>query len=278
LSATGGHDGRDRTRIAGQAPAQSVVPRAVVGPTDGTRYERIRSGTTTVVGRADLMPALLQTTASGTAHEWAAAQPDRRTFRGRLAAYAVRLPLDGPAVVVRRNHHGGALARLRGDRFFYPRAARELSIARYLRDEGIATPEVVGIVVYHDSWFSRRSDVITRELPSGHDLGAFLRADPSAADRAAAWDAVASLLHALATVGAWHADLNVKNIHLSVTDAQWTAAVLDVDRITLGEPGIIVGQANRQRLLGSIAKWERLHGVRVSDEERAVLRVREAAA
>ena len=70
----------------------------------------------------------------------------------------------------------------------------------------------------------------------------------------------------------------MKNIHLSVTDAQWTAAVLDVDRITLGEPGIIVGQANRQRLLGSIAKWERLHGVRVSDEERAVLRVREAAA
>jgi hypothetical protein len=242
------------------------------------RYERITRGTTTVFGRTDQMAALLHATDGRTLYEWAAAQPTRREFQGRLPAYAVTLPFDGPGVVVRRSHHGGLMAKVRGDRFFIPRAMRELTLSRYLRDEGIATPEVVGVAIYRDSWFSRRSDVATAELAAGHDLGEFLRLDVAPDHRHAAWQAVAALLHTMAAIGAWHADLNVKNIHVHEVDGVYHAAVLDVDRIKLGEPGLIVAQANHQRLLRSIAKWEQLHGVRVSADERALLTAREAAA
>ncbi len=249
----------------------------MVDTDDLSRYERFTQGNLTLIARVDLMTAFIHAAMTRSIHAWAAAQAGRREFEGRLPAYAVRLPFDGPAVVVRHNHHGGWLARLRGDRFFLPRAFHELSLSRLLRQAGISTPEVLGVAVYRINWYSRSSDVVTAELPPGRDFGTLLREETTGDERRAAWTAVAALLHALAAVGAWHADLNVKNIHLSNAGDAWTASVLDVDRIRLGEPGLIVAKANRTRLLRSLDKWERLYGVRITAAERALLDVAEAA-
>jgi hypothetical protein len=235
-------------------------------------YDRQVVGSTTIVARRDLMAAFVHATHGGSLYEWAARQPERRAFTGRLPAYAVRLPFDGPAVVVRHNHHGGWMAKLRGDRFVLPRAPLELAVAEFLRSRDIATPAVLGFVITRESFFTKRSDVATAELPSGFDLGAVLTDPHATALRTEAWPAVRHLLHDLAAAGAWHPDLNVKNIHLSrADDGTVRAAVLDVDRVRLGEPGEIVAKANAGRLRRSLERWQRQYGVQLSADERAML-------
>jgi len=242
-------------------------------------YDRLDAGDARIVARKDLLAAFAHAIQRGTLYEWAAAHPERRTFTGRLPAYAVRLPLDGPAVVIRHNHHGGLMARLRGDRFILPRAPREAMIASYLAHHGVATPAVLGFVVYRESFFVKRADVATEELPDGMDLGDLLGDPGSLRMREEIWVAVRDLLHQLAAVGAWHPDLNAKNIHVSRTlDGHLRAAVLDVDRVRLGEPGEIVARANRDRLRRSLRKLEAQQRLTLSPSDWAALTIAAGAA
>jgi 3-deoxy-D-manno-octulosonic acid kinase len=192
---------------------------------------------------------------AGTLHEWAAQQPEREEMRGRGVIYSVDLPTIPPTpVVIRRNRHGGLLRALTGEYFLTPtRAPLELATSLRLAAAGILTPEVIAYAIYPAAGIFARSDVMTRRLPEGDDLPAvWEKADK--ADRDSVLSAVARLLVALAGAGAWHADLNLKNIYIAGAGADRSAYLLDVDRVTFpGGSGIAA--RNFKRLARSARKW-----------------------
>jgi hypothetical protein len=209
--------------------------------------------------------AVRDTFGFGTIYDWAAAQKSPDLMRGRGIAYGVmlsagRAPEHSTAVVVRRNRHGGVLRFLTGEHFLLPtRAPLELAVAARLAEVGIPTPEVIACAVYPVAGMFGRSDVMTRRLPPGDDLpAAWKGADESR--REAMLDAVAGLLRGLAAAGAWHADLNLKNIYVSADRDTPQTYLLDVDRVTFpGSAG--VADRNFQRLARSARKWRERWGL-----------------
>lgn len=241
-----------------------------------------------VVCRAEAADGVLAALAAGgTLHAWAAAHPDRRTFRGRAPTYAAPLPGGAGDVVVRHAWHGGLLRGVTRDLYLPPtRAPRELRASAWLRAAGVRTPEVVAYARYPAPFGLRRADVATRLVPGALDLAAVLRAgapDPQADALRPAWvEATAALLGALARAGARHPDLNLKNVLLAPTPGGPAGAVaawaLDVDVVDVPRATPAAGPApadrvkaahvgNLARLRRSLAKWRRLHGLPVTDAE-----------
>ncbi|HJV35507.1 lipopolysaccharide kinase InaA family protein [Geomonas sp.] len=223
-----------------------------------------------VLARDWAVEAVREAVASQTLYEWAAAQPSPDLMRGRGISYGVDLPAGATAeastpVVVRRNRHGGLLRFLTGEHFLLPtRAPLELETALRLMKAGIPTPEVVACVVYPVAGLFGRSDVMTRRLPKGDDLPAVWRdADDEA--REALLSAVGALLTALAAAGAWHADLNLKNIYIAGDGGSPTAYLLDVDRVTFPRTAE-VAKRNYERLARSARKWRERWGLDFSEE------------
>lgn len=220
-------------------------------------YTRLRVGDADAVVQDSATTAVREALGMGTLYDYATSHPERRELVGRRPAYAVPLPSGGPQVVVRRSQHGGLLAQFTRDLFLPPtRAPYELLVTLLLAREGVATPPVIAYAVYPAGPLLRRSDVATAEV-RGEDLSVVLGNGPneSASD---AWLApVSELLKGLARAGAWHPDLNIKNILLASTDAGDTRAyVLDVDRIQFHPPqDPNVRLANFQRLERSLRKW-----------------------
>ena len=207
-------------------------------------------------------------------YQWAAAQPDRKEFGGRIPAYSVLLPGQERRVVVRHSHHGGLLGRLQGDVFLPPtRAPYELLVSHLLGGLGVRTPLVVAIAVYPVRRFFRRSDVVSLELP-GRDLGKALRDAPDPDVRRGWLTSIAALIRSLTTVGAWHPDLNVGNVLLVESGPQaWDAYVLDIDRLQFAPPSDPnVREANLDRLERSIRKFRSRFGVGFDDAEMRQLR------
>ncbi|NVN89327.1 MAG: hypothetical protein HXX11_01875 [Desulfuromonadales bacterium] len=236
-------------------------------PVDG--YVRFQHGDCHVVACEWAAPAIRGALAQGTLHEWAAAQDTCDPMRGRGISYGVMLPA-GPAlqsqtpVVVRRNRHGGLFRFLTGEYFLMPtRAPLELATALRLAGAGVATPQVIAYAVYPFSRFFARSDVMTRRLPEGADFpDVWRRADASGRD--ALLRAVARLLCDLSRAGAWHADLNLKNIYIAGRASDVTPYVLDVDRVTF--PGGKCASRNFQRLARSVRKWRDKWGLDFTED------------
>ena len=210
---------------------------------------------------------------TGTLHDWAALQPLREEMHGRGVIYSVDLPtIPATPVVVRRNRHGGLLHGLTGEYFLTPtRAPVELATSLRLAAAGIPTPEVIAYAIYPAAGIFARSDVMTRRLPEGDDVPAAWK-KASKADRDSALVAVARLLGALARAGAWHADLNLKNIYISGSGAELTAYLLDVDQVTFpGGSGIAA--RNFKRLARSARKWRARWGLDFDEASLARLAV-----
>jgi hypothetical protein len=206
-----------------------------------------------------------------TLQEWAALQPLREEMRGRGIIYSVDLPTNpATSVVVRRNRHGGLLHGLTGDCFLTPtRAPLELTTSLRLATAGIPTPEVVAYAIYPAAGIFARSDVMTRRLPDGDDFPAAWKSS-NRADRNLMLAAVARLLKALVVAGAWHADLNLKNLYIAGTGADLTAYLLDVDRVTFPNGRDIAGR-NFKRLARSARKWRASWGLDFDEESLAQL-------
>ena len=234
-------------------------------------YMRVTAARSAVVVRDDLVEDARALLADGNLYEAAARDLAARTLQGRGTAYAIALPVSGLRVVVRRNRHGGLLARLTRDLFLAPtRAPHELAVALRLAAAGVRTPAVVMYGVDRAYVAFRRADIVTEEIVGGTDLATYMQPDAVAGLRASAWDAAIVLVHTLDAAGARHHDLNVKNILLVPRGDTLEAWVLDVDRVVFGGPSSAkVRQGNAARLLRSARKWR--------DERGAVFEERDAA-
>jgi 3-deoxy-D-manno-octulosonic acid kinase len=209
----------------------------MIGPPH-PEYQFLETPIASGVALASLLPPLRAIVEAQSLYAYAATVTGRRELAGRGPAYAI--PLGRDRVVVRHVRHGGALAAITRDVFLAPtRAPYELAVSHRLRDGGVPTPEVLAYVTYPVARFLRRADVVTREIPDAVDLGTLLGAATlTADDRAALWAMVTELIEALATVGAYHADLNVTNVLVAPDAAgRRTAHAIDVDRVVWGHPG-----------------------------------------
>lgn len=245
---------------------------------DGPRGVRI----TTLADFASPIAALLQD--GVTLYEAAARSGHGPVFHGRAPAYGLRLQIGDAGrverLVVRHNLHGGAFARITGDRFFGPgRTELELGASLRLRDAGIPTPRIAATVTYPAGLGCTRADVATELVAASQDLGAYL-VDADLARRQRALAATGALLDLLAAAGARHHDLNAKNVLIQAPEAgPWKAHALDVDRVEFLSPrdGAVMDR-NVDRLLRSIEKHRRLHGALVTDGELVALRDRRTGA
>ena len=169
---------------------------------------------------------------------------------GRAAA--LFLHYAGQDLVLRHYHRGGLLGGLWQDRYVWTgwqrtRAYREWQLLWALHNQGLPVPEPLAARVQRHGFFYR-ADLITRRIPEAQSL---LDAAQQGAIDLKTWQRVGACLAEFHRSGAWHADLNARNILL--TESQ--VYVIDWDRGRLGvrEPQRLA--ANIQRLRRSLEKW-----------------------
>jgi hypothetical protein len=242
-------------------------------------YERFEVNGARVVAAKSCSSGIREVLEREALYDFAARQPDAVALVGRAPVFAVTLPGGCGRAVVRHNMRGGWMAKFSKDLFFLPtRGFRELIASLRLRANGVSTPEVLAYVSYPKNMLLRRADVVTREIPNGHDLSVALAKITDHHHRVMVLDAVVGLLKALTQAGAHHQDLNLKNILLTAGEGPGLDAhVLDVDRVRFSSPGSpLVAQANLDRLIRSLRKWRDLHGLPFSAEDEEFLRLRSA--
>jgi hypothetical protein len=240
-------------------------------------YERFEVSGARVVAAASCSASIRGVLEKERLYEYAARQPDAVPLVGRAPVFAVELPGGCGRVVVRHNMRGGWMAKLSKDLFVLPtRGFRELIASLRLRASGVSTPEVVAYVSYPKNLVMRRSDVATREISNGHDLSVALAKITDHTHRVMVLDAVVKLLRSLTQAGAYHQDLNLKNVLLTAGDGPGLDAhVLDVDRVRFSSPGSpLVAKANLDRLFRSLRKWRDIHGLPYSAEDEEHIRLR----
>lgn len=218
-------------------------------------YDELRIGGIRIVVRSSFTDAVRVAMAGGTLFSFAAHQPGARALAGRGTAWASTLP-DGDGIVVRHSRHGGVLAPITRDLFLWPtRAPTELESTLRLARSGVPCPELLAYVVYPAWGMLARADVATRRL-EGADLPDAWRSARTASEHAVIMEAVATLLRQLHHAGAWHPDLNLKNVFIVPGANGRQAFVLDVDRVRFGEPrSRHIGRRNLDRLLRSARRW-----------------------
>jgi len=131
---------------------------------------------------------------------------------------------------------------------------------------GVLTPDVVAYAVYGPGPLLR-SDVVTAHV-DGIDFPSAWAAIAGQAERDAMLDAVATLLRGLQAAGAWHQDLNVRNVLVSRAGGATRAWVLDVDRVVFRAPGgRVAAVRNARRFAHSVTKWRTRHGLDLGEDQ-----------
>lgn len=229
-------------------------------------YETWEIGAARAVVRRDVASAVRAALEQrGSLYDWAARQPAREAFAGRGAAYGVAL--GGVAAVVRHARRGGLLGPLLGDRYAgAPRYLTELAWSRRLAGAGIPTPPFLAGITY-PAGLTHRADVATGRI-TGRDLAGLFFGDvpPGPDARDATWRAVGRLVRSLHDAGWVHPDLQLRNVLVGGTPPQ--AWLLDVESCR-DAAGATARHRNLERFYRSWAKWNRLHGPRLGDRDRA---------
>jgi tRNA A-37 threonylcarbamoyl transferase component Bud32 len=135
---------------------------------------------------------------------------------GRAPIRIIDLPGWGEAVV-RRCHHGGALAAVTRDRLWGPRRPlRELAVSATARERGVPTPELLAVYLHPAGGPIRKACVVSRRIPEGTDLRAWIRSrSRERRARRALLMQVARAVSTLHAAGCDHADLNLGNLLLA---------------------------------------------------------------
>jgi 3-deoxy-D-manno-octulosonic acid kinase len=220
-------------------------------------YRRLEGITPLAVAHERFADTVTRLLAAGPLYQWAATHPERREYQGRGPVYSAPLPDGGPRVVVRHARRGGLLAPLLRDVYLPPTpAVSELLISAILVRGGVPTPPVLAFATYAVAGILRRLDVMTVEV-EGSDLATALAQAASPGERQALHAPVARLLGAMLNAGAWHQDLNARNILLTTREqGQVLGLVVDVDRVRFAPPGDPhVRDANLARLRRSMEKF-----------------------
>ena len=228
----------------------------------------------TAAARHDVADAVRQALAAGgTLYRWAANRPGRTAFVGRGEAYGVAL--GATPAVVRHARHGGLLAPLLGDVFVgRPRFYLEAELSRRLASGGVRTPAVLAGVRYR-AGPGHRADVATEQV-AGADLVELFFGDrpPAGPARAAALEALGTLVRHLHDLGYVHPDLQLRNLLLTGDPGSPRAWLLDVDTCRPMRRDRDAERArNLARFYRSWAKWNDLRGQRLTDADRALFSV-----
>jgi hypothetical protein len=231
-------------------------------------FVRFVVGKATVVCARHVVDGVRAALEHGTLYHFAERNPRGRAMSGRGVVYAVPLLDDVEQVVIRHNHHGGLFAGITRDLFpLFTRAPRELETSERLRAVRIPTPVMLGYAEYEAFPGVYRADVMSREVEHSFDLSVAITSTDNGL-RVRALHATASLVRSLVNAGAWHKDLNVKNVLLHPTAGDGLEAmVLDVDRVTFPDSTHDIRELNVARLMRSARKWQLNQGACVTDAE-----------
>jgi hypothetical protein len=134
---------------------------------------------------------------------------------------------------------------------------------------------VVAAAVYPAGPFYR-GDLVTERVAGARELADVLFGadgiDIGSPLRLEALRETNRLIEAISAAGAYHPDLNVKNVLVETGSTPLRVHLLDLDRCQVGGPRTAAaGRRMRRRLLRSTAKWEARTGHRLSGHERAAL-------
>jgi 3-deoxy-D-manno-octulosonic acid kinase len=173
----------------------------------------------------------------------------RQRTKGRRSAFV--FTLDGHEFVLRHYWRGGLIGRLVEDSYLWLGAARSRPLREWkllqqlsVADQPVPHPAALRIV---RRGLRYRADLITLRLPAGETLADHLeRAPLDAAD----WRRIGATIAALHHHGAFHADLNARNILLGGEGVY----VIDWDRGEQRRPAARWQRANLARLRRSLDK------------------------
>jgi tRNA A-37 threonylcarbamoyl transferase component Bud32 len=182
----------------------------------------------------------------------------QESVEGRRTHAVVELTGETRAVV-RYYTHGGLLRKVTRDRFAgSERFFDEVRVSEHMREQGVNTPEVLGLVVQAGKLGFCRGALVTRMVEGGRDVLEYLRSkegreqitDPRV--RRTLIRSAAQEVRKMHDAGVCHADLHIKNLLLAPDGEIY---ILDLDRAKLhGKPGVSRRLANLIRLGRSIEK------------------------
>lgn len=241
-------------------------------------FEELRHGSVRVWVRPGALSWVEEALArSGSLHSAARREAAGETdLHGRAPVFVV--PPTDPRWAVRHNVRGGTIAPVLGDRYLrlgLPRPFRETLASERLRSIGIPTPEVIAAAVYPAGPIYR-ADLMTGYVPDASDLSRILFGDAGGTDPALevrALELAGVILRQLGTEGAWHPDVNVKNLLVQKAGGSIRVHLIDLDGFQWSRrtpPDRLAGRMHR-RLLRSIAKWEARTGRKLIPAAREAL-------
>lgn len=157
--------------------------------------------------------------------------------------------------VLRRYLRGGWVARISRQSYFFTtvsrsRPFREFAILSRLYEQGLPVPRPVAALCEHKGLVASGS-IMTMRIEAAQTLADLLPAGDGPMLAGDDWQRVGGCIRRFHRAGAWHADLNARNILL---DGDMQVYVIDFDRGRLTRGAEVNGKRNLERLKRSLEK------------------------
>lgn len=161
--------------------------------------------------------------------------------RGEILRFPLE-PMAGSCAVLRHYERGGLVRNLLRDFYFgRSRFFHEVKVSEWARDHGVPTAQVLAVRSERTALCFHRGDLITQEIEGSEDLDRYLNSvrkneRPGTSRRKEVIRSVALLLQTMHRAGLYHADLNLKNVVVQVTEGSVRSYVIDLDRARVMQP------------------------------------------